>query len=146
MAEPIFRQQVFIDRPRLDVFDFMLDLERAPLWNPTVLRAEWLTPGPVGPGHRFAEWRHLDGREQRGEIEVRAHERPALHELGARYAGVDVRFRFELEERDARTRVRLAATLKASWLARPLARAVRAQLEALDADILERLKLAVEIP
>jgi hypothetical protein len=146
-VETLFRQEIVVERPRLEVFEFAIDLERAPLWNPTVLRAVWLTPGPVAPGHRFKEWRHMDGREQTGEVEVRAHRAPELHELGAGYAGVDVRFRFFFDEaEDAVTRVRLEALLKARWYAKPLARAVGDQLRTLDEDILERLKVAIEIP
>lgn len=45
--------EIVINRPVQEVFDFVADERNEPRYNPGMLRAELLTPGPVGLGSRF---------------------------------------------------------------------------------------------
>jgi Polyketide cyclase / dehydrase and lipid transport len=45
--------EITINRPVQEVFDFVADERNEPRYNPRMLRAEKLSPGPVGPGSRF---------------------------------------------------------------------------------------------
>ena len=52
--------QIIIERPVEDVFDAVADETRP--YDPRIIRAERLTPGPIGPGTRFpSETRGLFG-------------------------------------------------------------------------------------
>ena len=45
--------EIIIKRPVEEVFDFVADERNEPRYNPRMLRAEKLTPGPVGLGSRY---------------------------------------------------------------------------------------------
>jgi Polyketide cyclase / dehydrase and lipid transport len=45
--------EIMIHRPVEEVFDFVADERNEPRYNPGMVRAELLTPGPVGLGSRF---------------------------------------------------------------------------------------------
>jgi hypothetical protein len=47
------RGSIVVDRPVEVVFDHVADVRNEPGYNPGMLAAEKLTPGPVGPGTRF---------------------------------------------------------------------------------------------
>jgi hypothetical protein len=42
-------------RPPAEVFDFLADPRNEPAYNPLILSARKLTPGPIGPGTRFVQ-------------------------------------------------------------------------------------------
>jgi len=65
-----------IDRPPEEVFDFLADSRNEPSYNPVVVTAEKVTPGPVGPGTRFVEQARSLGRIGEVAIEVMVYERP----------------------------------------------------------------------
>ena len=46
--------EILIDAPNETVFDFVADECNEPLYNPNMVRADKLTPGPIGVGTRFA--------------------------------------------------------------------------------------------
>ena len=46
--------EIFVGAPVEEVFDFVADECNEPLYNPNMLRAEKLNPGPVGVGTRFS--------------------------------------------------------------------------------------------
>ena len=45
--------EIMINRPVEEVFDFVADERNEPRYNPRMLSAEKLSPGPVGLGSRF---------------------------------------------------------------------------------------------
>jgi hypothetical protein len=45
--------EIMINRPVEEVFDFVADVRNEPRYNPRMVRAEMLTPEPVGLGSRF---------------------------------------------------------------------------------------------
>jgi hypothetical protein len=45
--------EIVIDRPVDAVFDYVADQSNEPQYNPRMLRAEKITPGPVGKGTQF---------------------------------------------------------------------------------------------
>ena len=52
-----FTNQVVIERPVKDVFDFVSQLENAPKWNYFVQQVRQTSPGPVGFGTSFHQIR-----------------------------------------------------------------------------------------
>lgn len=66
-AAPLrFTTTIGIDRPVREVFAFLEDFTHVPLWNYWVRDVHQTTPGPVGPGTRYAQTRREDA--QRFEI------------------------------------------------------------------------------
>jgi hypothetical protein len=45
----------FLARTPDEVYDFLVDPRHEPAYNPLVLSARKETPGPIGPGTRFAQ-------------------------------------------------------------------------------------------
>jgi hypothetical protein len=45
--------EILIGRPVEEVFDFVADQSNEPQYNPQMVRAEKITPGPVGTGTKF---------------------------------------------------------------------------------------------
>lgn len=45
--------ELVINRPVEEVFDFVADERNEPRYNPRMLRADKLSPGPIGLGTRF---------------------------------------------------------------------------------------------
>jgi hypothetical protein len=45
--------EILIEKRVEDVFDFVADERNEPRFNPRMLRAEKLSPGPIGAGTRF---------------------------------------------------------------------------------------------
>jgi hypothetical protein len=68
--------EIVIERPVDEVFDFVADARNEPRYNPRMLRAEKLTPGPVGLGTRFRDEFKSVGRPAEVAIEIVGYERP----------------------------------------------------------------------
>jgi hypothetical protein len=73
--------EIVINRPLEEVFDFVADERNEPRYTPRMLRAEKISPGPIGVGTRFrAETKTMRGSAEM-VIEVTAYER--LRRLGS---------------------------------------------------------------
>jgi hypothetical protein len=73
--------EIVINRPLEEVFDFVADERNEPRYNPRMLRAEKISPGPIGVGTRFrAETKTMRGSAEM-VIEVTTYER--LRRLGS---------------------------------------------------------------
>lgn len=70
------RGGIVIGRPVEDVFDFVADERNEPLYNPRMIRAEKVTPGPVDKGTRWAATIMSRGRPLDMVIELTDYTRP----------------------------------------------------------------------
>ena len=68
--------EIVIDRPIDAVFDYVADQSNEPQYNPRMVRAEKITPGPVGKGTRFRSAVASMGRTAEMLIEVTGYDRP----------------------------------------------------------------------
>ena len=68
--------EIVINRPMDEVFDFVADARNEPRYNPLMLRAEKLTPGPIGVGTRFRDLVASMGGPAEIAIEIIDYERP----------------------------------------------------------------------
>jgi uncharacterized protein YndB with AHSA1/START domain len=75
--------EVVVRRPVDEVFDFVADVRNEPLYNPSMVRTELLTPEPVGLGTRSRAELRSRGRTVEVRAEITAYERPTL--LGSRH-------------------------------------------------------------
>ena len=79
-----------INRPVEEVFDFVADERNEPRYNPRMLRAEKLTPGPIGVGTRFrAEMAAMRGSAPM-TIEFTVYERPRRLASTTRLSNMDI--------------------------------------------------------
>src|SRR5690349_1035328 len=68
--------EIVINRPVEEVFDFVADERNEPRYNPRMLRAEQVSPGPIGRGTRFQAEVTTMGRPSEMVIEFTDFERP----------------------------------------------------------------------
>jgi Polyketide cyclase / dehydrase and lipid transport len=68
--------EIVIGLPAGVVFDYVADQSNEPQYNPRMVRAEKVTPGPVGKGTRFRSAVASRGRTVEMLIEVTGYDRP----------------------------------------------------------------------
>ena len=68
--------EILIGRPVEEVFDFVADQSNEPQYNPQMVRAEKITPGPVGTGTKFRSAVASMGRTAEMLIECTSYDRP----------------------------------------------------------------------
>jgi hypothetical protein len=100
--------QIVIDRPVSEVFDFVVDERNEPSYNPRIIAAEKLSPGPVGPGTQFRAESTAMGRTVAMTIEVTAYERPRRFASSIRMAAADIQGTLTFDPVPTGTRMRWA--------------------------------------
>jgi uncharacterized membrane protein len=98
--------EIVINRPLDEVFDFVADARNEPLYNPRMLRAEKLTPGPIGLGTRFRDEIKSMGRPAEITIEIIGYERPRQLTDSIRMSTMDIRGGLTFDPVPAGTRMR----------------------------------------
>ena len=96
-----------IARPVEDVFDFVADERNEPKYNPRMVRAEKMTPGPVAKGTRWSAT--VESRGQRPvdmEMEVTDYTRPTRLGSTTRMSTAEIRGAVTFEPDPAGTRMR----------------------------------------
>ena len=112
-----FTNEIVIERPVHDVFEYVSNLENVPEWNYAIVETRKLSDGPVAIG---ANYRQVRSRPSRGEetLVVTSYEvdrRFAIQgDLGP-FSGTLI---YEFEEADGATRLMNTADLEANGLAR----------------------------
>jgi hypothetical protein len=72
------------------VFDFLADPRNEPAYNPVILSARKVTPGPIGPGTRFVQRATSFGRVGDVTIELVDCQRPRRLSWAIASTGMDV--------------------------------------------------------
>lgn len=139
-----FRYTQHIDRPREEVFTFMMDFNTAPRWRNMVRRLEVVGGGPVKEGTQLMVTMDVMGKTTQIESEVWRYEPP--HRVGQRNTrqGITGIFEYILEPDGAGTTVIYTCDVQPHglmWLALPwLLRSSRYRYK----DQLATLKQAME--
>jgi uncharacterized protein YndB with AHSA1/START domain len=105
--------EITIHRPVEAVFDFFADETNEPRYNPSMLRAERISDGPIGKGTRFATDLKMMGRTIAMTVEFMRFERPWLLASTTRSSAVRTEGELTFEPVDGGTRMRW------SWDVRP---------------------------
>lgn len=99
------------------ILDAMLDLERAHLWMPGLVRMEPLSPGPLAVGSEWSETRKFMGKEATEQFEITGLDRP--HRLDLRVDGSkgttgkgEYLFAYRLEPEGKATTVHLSGEIR----------------------------------
>jgi polyketide cyclase/dehydrase/lipid transport protein len=98
--------EIVIGRPVDAVFDYVADQSNEPQYNPQMVRAEKITPGPVGKGTRFRSAVASRGRTAEMLIECTAYDRPKLFATATTMAQADISYTLTFEPAPAGTRMR----------------------------------------
>lgn len=81
---------IVIEKPLDDVFDFVADESNEPRYNPRMIRAEKVTPGPIGASTRFNSVMMGAGPAAAMEIEFTEFERPRHIAENVRLSNMDI--------------------------------------------------------
>jgi uncharacterized membrane protein len=100
--------EIVIDRPVDEVFDFVADARNEPRYNPRMLRAEKLSPGPIDLGTRFRDEIRSMGRPAEITIEIIGYERPRRLTDSIHLSTMDIRGGLTFDPVPAGTRMRWA--------------------------------------
>jgi hypothetical protein len=98
--------EIVIGRPVDVVFDYVADQSNEPQYNPQMVRAEKITPGPVGKGTRFRSAVTSMGRTAEMLIECTGYDRSKLFATTTTMAQADISYTLRFEPAPAGTRMR----------------------------------------
>ena len=97
--------EIVIGQPVEAVFDYVADQSNEPQYNPQMVRAEKITPGPVGKGTRFRSAVASMGRTADMLIECTGYDRPRLFESTTTMRQADISYTLRFEPAAAGTRM-----------------------------------------
>lgn len=118
-----FRFSQHIDRPREEVFAFMMDFSTAPRWRNMVRRIEVLGGGPVQQGSKLLFTVNAMGKTKQGEVELWLYDPPRRFGQRNTAQGVSGVFEYILEPDAKGTTVTLNGDIRPHglmWLMLPL--------------------------
>jgi hypothetical protein len=104
--------EIVIGRPVDAVFDYVVDQRNEPQYNSQMVRAEKITPGPVGKGTRFRSAVASRGHTAEMLIECTGYDRPKLFATATTMAQADIRYTLRFEPVPAGTRMRWSGQVR----------------------------------
>ena len=104
--------EIMIDRSVEVVFDYVADQSNEPQYNPHMVRAEKITPGPVGKGTRFRSAVASMGRKAEMLIECTGYDRPALLASTTTMRQANINYTLAFEPTTVGTRMRWAGEVR----------------------------------
>jgi hypothetical protein len=104
--------EIVIGRPVDVVFDYVADQSNEPQYNPQMVRADKITPGPVGKGTQFRSVVASVGRTAEMLIECTGYDRPRLLESTTTMAQADISYTLRFEPAAAGTRMRWSGQVR----------------------------------
>jgi len=112
--------EIVIGRPVDVVFDYVTDQSNEPQYNPQMVRAEKITPGPVGKGTRFRSAVASRGSTVVMLIECTGYDRPTLFATTTTMAQADIGYTLRFEPAPAGTRMRWSGQVQPKGIFRLL--------------------------
>jgi carbon monoxide dehydrogenase subunit G len=141
--------EIVINRPVEEVFDFVADERNEPRYNPGMVRAEMLTPEPVGLGSRFRAEMRTRPRPMAMTTEFTGYDRPRRLASTTRLTTMDIQGALTFDPVPGGTRMRWSWDVAPRGLLKlmsPLAVRVGARQERAIWTGLKRLLEAQEAP
>jgi hypothetical protein len=97
---------IVINRPVDEVFDFVADERNEPEYNPRMVRAEKISPGPIGVGTRFRAETMTRRRPVEMTIENTGYDRPRRLESTTHMSNMEIHGTLTFEPLPEGTRMR----------------------------------------
>jgi uncharacterized protein YndB with AHSA1/START domain len=136
-----FTHTVEIPQPPADVFPWLLDEDKVPVWTGHLQRYERIDGGPLGRGSRVRQILEVSGRRIDVEMEVTGYDPPTGAETRFSTNGIEVVNAYALEAAGTGTRLTQAIDARPSGLtARLLVPVIQPRLEEKVTEDLERLR------
>jgi carbon monoxide dehydrogenase subunit G len=136
-----FSRTVEIARPPAEVFPWLLDEDKVPVWTGNLESYERIDGGALARGSRVRQVLEISGRRIDVEMEITAYEPPTGAETRFSTNGIEVVNAYALEAAGAGTRLTQAVEAKPSGLtARMLVPVIQPRLEEKLTQDLERLR------
>jgi uncharacterized protein YndB with AHSA1/START domain len=136
-----FTHTVEIPQPPADVFPWLLEEDKVPVWTGHLQQYERIDAGPLGRGSRVRQILEVSGRRIDVEMEVTGYEPPTGAETRFSTNGIEVVNAYALEAAGAGTRLTQAIDARPSGLtARLLVPVIQPRLEEKVTEDLERLR------
>ena len=104
--------EILIGQPVDVVFDYVADQSNEPQYNPRMVRAEKITPGPVGKGTQFRSAVASMGRTAEMLIECTGYDRPTRFASTTTMAQADFSYLLTFEPAAAGTRMRWSGQVR----------------------------------
>jgi hypothetical protein len=104
--------EIVIARPVDVVFDYVADQSNEPQYNPSMIRAEKITPGPVGKGTQFRSAVASMGRTAEMLIECTSYGRPTLFASITTMRQAEISYTLRFEAAAAGTRMRWSGQVR----------------------------------
>lgn len=139
-----FSRQGVINAQPHQVFDFVTDQSKLPLWSPEVVSSEVAGGRSIEAGSRLLQKRRQGRRTMSNEVEVTTHDRPRTHAVKTRIMGVEMHFIFSFWPEGKGTKVTFDCSCEGKGLARLWAGRMAQLVEQADDQRIERLKAAME--
>jgi polyketide cyclase/dehydrase/lipid transport protein len=112
--------EIVIGRPVDVVFDYVADQSNEPAYNPRMVRAEKITPGPVGQGTQFRSAVASRGPTAEMLIECTGYDRPSLLKSTTTMAQADISYTLTFEPAAGGTRMRWSGQVRPKGVLRLL--------------------------
>jgi len=112
-----FTTSVHIERPVVEVFDYVSDPMNFPRWNSAVQSVRQTSDGADGIGATYAMERELPGGRAENALEVVEVNRPTLFVIRTTSGPTPFHYRYVLEDEGAATLLQLAAEVELGGLA-----------------------------
>ena len=112
--------EIVIDRPVDVVFDYVADQGNEPQYNPRMVRAEKIVPGPVGKGTRFRSAVVSMGRTAEMLIEFTGFDRPTRLASATTMQQADISYTLTFEPAASGTRMRWSGQVRPKGAFKPL--------------------------
>ena len=104
--------EIVIDIPVDVVFDYVADQSNEPQYNPRMVRAEKITPGPVGTGTRFRSAVASMGHTVEMLIECTGYDRPTRLSSATTMRQADISYTLTFEPAASGTRMRWSGQVR----------------------------------
>lgn len=134
-----------VARPVADVYDFIVNVENVPKWQPAVIESRRVTPGPVRVGAEFTEVAKLLGRRVETVCtftELEPNRTIAFHATSSGPFSYDTRY--TLEPAGSGTRIQIAGRFRFKGLWRLLEPILGGEVRKESAQEVQAMKAAIE--
>jgi uncharacterized membrane protein len=106
------KMNVIINRSIEEVFSFVSDVDKIPLWAGPVTEAKLTSEGPVGVGSTSTKVQHILGRKMDADYEVTEYEKNRKFSEKTTSGPLDIESRITLEAANGGTKVNVEAEIE----------------------------------